>query len=74
MDDFINQILNPDLKFMAMYISVVVIIAYIGLFFMYINIKQLKLENAQLKQHLQTQNSSITRQAGINTGIDLNKQ
>ncbi|WP_445115610.1 hypothetical protein [Acinetobacter sp. WZC-1] len=52
-EKYMGQLINPDITFLAIYVSAVVVIAYIGLFVLYLNNKKLKQENESLKQHLQ---------------------
>lgn len=72
MENYIDKLLNPNISFMATYICIVVAIAYLGLFFMYLNSQKLKKENAQLKQQLQGR-EVVSQTLPSHQGIDLNK-
>ena len=38
-EEFLTKLLNPSISFLAIYVSVIVIIAYIGLFFQFFKLK-----------------------------------
>jgi len=54
-EEFLTKLLNPSISFLAIYVSVIVVIAYIGLFFQFFKIKNLKQENEILKHQLNSQ-------------------
>ncbi|MFW1733904.1 hypothetical protein ACG94V_11940 [Acinetobacter sp. ULE_I001] len=67
-EEFLTKLLNPSISFLAIYVSVIVIIAYIGLFFQFFKIKNLKQENETLKHQLSSQahsNISLSKGEGI---------
>lgn len=66
-EEFLTKLLNPSISFLAIYVSVIVIIAYIGLFFQFFKIKNLKQENETLKHQLSSQahsNISLSKDEG----------
>ena len=67
-ESFLSKLLNPSISFLAIYVSVIVFIAYLGLLFQFIKIKNLKQENELLKRHLEDQadlDSSLRKNEGI---------
>ena len=67
-EEFLTKFLNPSISFLAIYVSVIVVIAYIGLFFQFFKIKNLKQENETLKHQLNSQahsNISLSKDEGI---------
>ncbi|MDV8154615.1 hypothetical protein [Acinetobacter bereziniae] len=67
-EEFLTKLLNPSISFLAIYVCVIVVIAYIGLFFQFFKIKNLKQENETLKHQLSSQahsNISLSKHEGI---------
>ncbi|WP_151811158.1 hypothetical protein [Acinetobacter bereziniae] len=67
-EEFLTKLLNPSISFLAIYVSVIVVIAYIGLFFQFFKIKNLKQENETLKHQLSSQahsKISLSKDEGI---------
>ncbi|WP_151806425.1 hypothetical protein [Acinetobacter bereziniae] len=67
-EEFLTKLLNPSISFLAIYVSVIVVIAYIGLLFQFFKIKNLKQENETLKHQLSSQahsNISLSKHEGI---------
>lgn len=72
MESYIDKLVNPNISFIATYICIVVVISYLGLFFMYLNNQKLQKENLLLKQQFQG-TSEMTQTISTNKSIDLNK-
>lgn len=66
-EDLIVKLQQPDLPFLAIYVSVLVLIAYVGLLALYLSNQKLKAENSALK--LNQQNAPSSK----NSRLDLNK-
>lgn len=66
-ETLISKLHQPDVSFLAVYVSILVVIAYIGLMGQYIMNRKLKAENNRLKQ--QQQGSQTPK----NTRLDLTK-
>lgn len=67
-EEFLTKLLNPSISFLAIYVSVIVVIAYIGLLFQFFKIKNLKQENETLKHQLSFQahsKISLSKHEGI---------
>lgn len=67
-EEFLAKLLNPNIHFLAIYVSVIVGIAYIGLLFQFLKINHLKKENELLKQqldHTSHSNISLRKVVGI---------
>ncbi|MBJ8421358.1 hypothetical protein KTJ16_02130 [Acinetobacter bereziniae] len=67
-EEFLTKLLNPSISFLAIYVSVIVVIAYIGLLFQFFKIKNLKQENETLKHQLSSQvhsKISLSKHEGI---------
>lgn len=67
LEDLIVKLQQPDLSFFAIYVSVLVLIAYVGLLALYLSNQKLKAENSALK--LNQQNAPSSR----HSRLDLNK-
>lgn len=65
-ETLIEKLQHPDLNFFAIYVSVLVLIAYVGLIAFYLSNQKLKAENSALKQQQNSPTSTSSR-------IDLNK-
>lgn len=67
-EEFLTKLLNPSIRFLAIYVSVIVVIAYIGLLFQFFKIKNLKQENETLNHQLSSQahsKISLSKHEGI---------
>lgn len=71
-EDFLAKLLNPNISFLAIYVSVIVGIAYIGLLFQFFKINNLKKENELLKQQLNSPAQS-TRGLRKTEGLSLSE-
>jgi hypothetical protein len=67
-EEFQNKLLNPDISFLAIYVSIIVVLSYIGLLLQFLKIKSLKSENEMLKHQLSSQPQSkisLSKDKGI---------
>jgi len=71
-DSLLEKLLNPDLQFLAIYVTIIVILAYIALLFQFFKIKHLKQENELLKQQ-SNQLYSSDKTLKINSGMVTRK-